>query len=115
MTTYYPRQSSSFGAVLLTLIVAAILIVGVLWFIGHNSREDRDSDLFPTTTSRTSASVNSGITSASAGLRDAGTSASSALSKAGAAASTAVSEASADIKAAVNKQKQQEAAESHAS
>ncbi len=113
MTTYYPRQSSSFGAILMTLIIAAIVIVGVLWFIGHNRHETANSDMFPSAPVRTSDGTP--VTIDKDDVNRAGTTASSALSKAATAASTAVSETSADIKAAVNKQKQQEAAESRAS
>lgn len=108
MTTYYPRQSNGLGQVLLFLIVAALLVVAVLWFIGHRGHETSGGDLLPARTAATSES-------ASSDLAKAGSAASSAVSKASAAASVALSETSADIKAAVNKQKQQEAAESRAS
>ena len=106
MTVYYPRESSGLGAFFAVLIVAAVLILAVLWFIGHRERTGAHGDLLPTATATGS--------SASSDLPQAGSAASSALSKASAAASTAVSETSADIKAAVNKQKQQEAAERRA-
>ncbi len=111
MTTYYPRQSSGLGAVILTLIIAAALVFAVLWFIGrqHHRTATQELDHVAATAP---ADTHEGTTSAGADLDKAGVTASSALSKAGAAASQAVSETSADIKAAVNKQKQQEAAES---
>jgi len=108
MTTYYPRESGGLGQILLFLIVAALLILGVLWFIGHRSHETSGGDYVPVRTTVTSQS-------ASSDLAKAGSVASSAVSKASAAASVALSETSADIKAAVNKQKQQEATESRTS
>lgn len=102
MTVYYPSERSNAGAVILTLVIAAVLVLGVLWFIGHRTHEAPRDNLLPST---------AGSASASSGLSQASHAASSALSRASVAASTAVSETSADIKAAVNKQKQQEAAE----
>ncbi len=102
MTVYYPSERSNAGAVILVLIIAAVLVLGVLWFIGHRAHEAPRDTLLPAAASGASAS---------SGLSQASHAAASALSKASVAASTVASEASADIKAAANKQKQQEAAE----
>ena len=117
MTTYYPRQSSGLGAVIVTLIIAAVLVFAVLWYIGRQHDRTAGQELShvmataPAETHATSTSTSATLSSTGADLDKAGSTASSALSKAGVAASQAVSETSADIKAAVDKQKQQEAAE----
>ena len=127
MTVVYERENSGIGSIIITLVVAALLIFGLMWFIGQRHGLTATQELHKTVSevpvetqaaashagaAASNASAAAGNASeATADLKHAGTAASSVLSKVGQDASVAVSEASEDIKAATKKQKQQEAVE----